>query len=94
MEALQEDPSVVSIYSPKYVEKVKKAIDSLQSGNAIFTFPHTPIKCAGAAQKICYLTEEKTRQVSPSFVENIIKHFMCCCSLQINRRPLNATSIP
>jgi sulfide:quinone oxidoreductase len=58
VDALQNDPQVCSIYSPKYVTNVRTAIDSLKSGNAIFTFPNTPIKCAGAAQKICYLTEE------------------------------------
>jgi NADH dehydrogenase FAD-containing subunit len=57
-DALDSDPAVCSIYSPKYVKKVRTAVDSLSSGNAIFTFPNTGIKCAGAAQKICYLSEE------------------------------------
>ena len=29
-----------------------------QGGNALFTLPNTPIKCAGAPQKIMYLAEE------------------------------------
>jgi len=62
VDALASDPQVVSIYSPKYVKEVKKAIDALQKGNAIFTFPNTGIKCAGAAQKICYLAEEQIRK--------------------------------
>ena len=34
----------------------------LQGGNAIFTFPASPIKCAGAPQKIMYLAEEAWRR--------------------------------
>jgi sulfide:quinone oxidoreductase len=58
VDALKSDPAVCSIYSPNYVTKVKPAAYALNSGNAIFTFPNTAIKCAGAAQKICYLSEE------------------------------------
>jgi len=62
-DAIDNDPSVVSIYSSKYVQKVKPAVESLKDGNAIFTYPSTPVKCAGAAQKICYLSEEAAREV-------------------------------
>ncbi len=39
-------------------------MQAFQEGNAIFTFPNTPIKCAGAPQKIMYLAEEYFRNVS------------------------------
>lgn len=32
-------------------------------GNAIFTFPNTPIKCAGAPQKIMYIADSYFRKV-------------------------------
>lgn len=62
-EAIDSDPSVISIYSYKYVQKAQPAIKNLKEGNAIFTFPGTPVKCAGAAQKILYLAEEYIRDV-------------------------------
>lgn len=62
-EALASDPLVCSIYSPTYVKKVLPAVKSLKNGTAMFTFPDTPVKCAGAAQKICYLSEERMCKV-------------------------------
>nr|ABR67864.1 sulfide-quinine oxidoreductase [Urechis unicinctus] len=56
-EALKEDPAVCSNYHWQHVKKTHPAIENIQSGNAIFTFPNTPVKCAGAPQKICYLAE-------------------------------------
>ncbi|WP_299487084.1 FAD/NAD(P)-binding oxidoreductase [Acaryochloris sp. IP29b_bin.137] len=35
-----------------------ETIQKFPGGNAIFTYPATPIKCAGAPQKIMYLAEE------------------------------------
>lgn len=58
-EALATDPNVVSIYSPKYLQKVLPAVDNITTGTALFTFPTTPVKCAGAGQKILYLSEER-----------------------------------
>jgi len=67
VEALEDSSSgVCTVYSPKYVTNVRPTIDRLNVGNAVFTFPITPVKCAGAAQKICYLTEELVSQVSHS----------------------------
>jgi len=57
-----DTPGVGSNYSKDYVEKTTKAIADFQGGNAIFTFPNSPIKCAGAPQKIMYLAEETWRQ--------------------------------
>jgi sulfide:quinone oxidoreductase len=48
--------------SVKYVEKTRTAIKEFKGGNAIFTFPNSPIKCAGAPQKIMYIAEEVFRK--------------------------------
>ena len=58
-----ETPGVCSNYSPLYVEKTTKALKEYKSGIAVFTFPSTPIKCAGAPQKIMYIFEEYHRNV-------------------------------
>jgi len=59
-----ETPGVCSNYSDKYVEKTSAAIKNFpDGGNAVFTFPNTPIKCAGAPQKIMYIAEEAFRDV-------------------------------
>lgn len=55
---------VCSNYSVDTVGKTLKAIENFKSGNALFTFPNTPIKCAGAPQKIMYLTDAHFRKVS------------------------------
>lgn len=62
VEALKNDDRVCSNYSPVYVQKTYPALLNFQGGNAIFTFPNTPIKCAGAPQKIMYLAEEIFRK--------------------------------
>lgn len=55
-------PGVCSNYSAETVGKTIKALQDFKEGNAIFTFPNTPIKCAGAPQKIMYLAEEYFRK--------------------------------
>ena len=66
VEALEDRSSnVCSVYSSKYVENVWPTVQRLSAGNAVFTFPLTPVKCAGAAQKICFLAEEHVTQASP-----------------------------
>ncbi|XP_050397076.1 sulfide:quinone oxidoreductase, mitochondrial [Patella vulgata] len=62
LEALEHDPAVVSNYWDKSLVKTFPALQKLQSGNAIFTFPNTPIKCAGAPQKIMYLADDFWRK--------------------------------
>ncbi|KAJ3097559.1 hypothetical protein HDU97_004752 [Phlyctochytrium planicorne] len=52
---------VSSNYSADYVEKTAEYIKAFKGGNAIFTQPATPVKCAGAPQKIMYLAEETFR---------------------------------
>lgn len=64
LEALSKPGGVCSNYSPKYVHRTYQALQKLQSGNAIFTFPNSPVKCPGAPQKICYLTDHYLRNVS------------------------------
>ena len=49
---------VCSNYSYETVDSTWASIRSFNGGTAIFTQPSTPIKCAGAPQKICYLAEE------------------------------------
>lgn len=54
---------VCSNYSPKYVNRTYEALKNLKTGNAIFTFPNSPVKCPGAPQKIAYITEHFLRKV-------------------------------
>ena len=56
-------PKIGSNYSVTMVEKTWKALQDFKEGNAIFTFPNTPVKCAGAPQKIMYLSEAYFRKV-------------------------------
>ena len=49
---------ICSIYDYEDAEKTSEMIQSFKGGNAIFTMPPVPIKCAGAPQKIMYLAEE------------------------------------
>ncbi|XP_063930680.1 sulfide:quinone oxidoreductase, mitochondrial [Zophobas morio] len=60
---LSGDTGVCSNYSAKYVELTYKALKNFESGNAIFTYPNTPVKCPGAPQKICYITDHYLRKV-------------------------------
>lgn len=48
---------VCSNYTYETVPYTWQTLQSLKSGRAIFTFPSTPIKCAGAPQKIMWLAE-------------------------------------
>uniref|UniRef100_A0A0N4Z1R7 Sulfide:quinone oxidoreductase, mitochondrial n=1 Tax=Parastrongyloides trichosuri TaxID=131310 RepID=A0A0N4Z1R7_PARTI len=61
-EALNNDTNVVSIYLPNYAEKTYKKLKEFKGGKALFTYPNTPVKCAGAPQKICYLFEDYQRK--------------------------------
>ena len=49
---------VCSNYSYETVDSTWVALQNLKKGNAIFTFPNTPIKCGGAPQKIMYLVAD------------------------------------
>lgn len=57
-----ETSGVCSNYSHETVNKTFEAIKKCKSGNAIFTFPNTAVKCPGAPQKIMYLAEDYFRK--------------------------------
>ncbi|XP_012865750.1 PREDICTED: sulfide:quinone oxidoreductase, mitochondrial [Dipodomys ordii] len=65
-------PKIGSNYSVKTVEKTWKALQDFKEGNAVFTFPNTPVKCAGAPQKIMYLAEAYFRKTGKRSKANII----------------------
>ena len=53
---------VCSNYSFETVESTWREIQGFTGGDAVFTFPTPPIKCAGAPQKIMYLAEDYFRR--------------------------------
>ncbi|XP_052889356.1 sulfide:quinone oxidoreductase, mitochondrial [Anopheles moucheti] len=54
--------NVCSNYSPKYVDRTFQALQKFKGGNAVFTFPNSPVKCPGAPQKILYIAEHYFRK--------------------------------
>jgi sulfide:quinone oxidoreductase len=52
---------VCSIYDYEQAQTTWEMIRAFRGGTAVFTMPSTPIKCAGAPQKIMYLAEETFR---------------------------------
>lgn len=56
--------NVCSNYSPDYVGRTLEALENFKGGNAIFSFPNSPVKCPGAPQKIVYIAEHYLRRVS------------------------------
>ncbi|XP_074456741.1 sulfide:quinone oxidoreductase, mitochondrial isoform X2 [Larus michahellis] len=67
-----DHPKIGSNYSVHTVEKTWKALQDFKEGNAIFTFPNTPVKCAGAPQKIMYLSEAYWRKTGKRSKANIM----------------------
>lgn len=63
---------VCSNYSPKYVNRTFEILQKFESGNAIFTYPSSPVKCPGAPQKICYITEDYLRKHGKRDKANVI----------------------
>jgi sulfide:quinone oxidoreductase len=53
---------IVSNYRYDLVDTTWAALRSFTGGNAVFTFPSTPVKCAGAPQKIMYLADDWMRK--------------------------------
>lgn len=53
---------VTSNYSYDTVSYTWECLQALDRGTAIFTFPATPIKCAGAPQKIMWLADHHLRK--------------------------------
>lgn len=56
IEALEQD-NVCSNYLPYGSTKTFEVLQKMESGNAVFTQPPLPIKCAGAPQKAVYLAD-------------------------------------
>ncbi len=48
---------ICSNYSYNTVESTWETLRNFSGGNAVFTYPRNPIKCAGAPQKIMWLAE-------------------------------------
>ncbi|KAF3688697.1 Sulfide:quinone oxidoreductase, mitochondrial [Channa argus] len=67
-----EQLKIGSNYSVQTVEKTWKALQNFKEGNAVFTFPNTPVKCAGAPQKIMYLTDAYLRKTGKRAKANVI----------------------
>ncbi|XP_053332368.1 sulfide:quinone oxidoreductase, mitochondrial [Clarias gariepinus] len=67
-----EHPKIGSNYSVQTVEKTWKALQNFKEGNAVFSFPNTPVKCAGAPQKIMYLSDSYMRKTGKRSKANII----------------------
>ncbi|XP_056138042.1 sulfide:quinone oxidoreductase, mitochondrial [Lampris incognitus] len=67
-----ECPKIGSNYSVQTVEKTWAALQNFTEGNAVFSFPNTPVKCAGAPQKIMYLTDAFLRKTGKRAKANII----------------------
>lgn len=55
---------VTSNYSPRYAPYTWELIQNFPGGNALFTFPNTPIKCGGAPQKVMYMADDIFRSKS------------------------------
>ncbi|TFH87681.1 NAD(P)/FAD-dependent oxidoreductase [Billgrantia azerbaijanica] len=53
---------VCSNYSPDTVSYTWECLKQFRGGNAIFTQPPPPLKCAGAPQKIAYLAADHLRR--------------------------------
>lgn len=53
---------VCSNYAYEHVDSTWRFLREFRGGTAVFTQPGTPIKCAGAPQKIMYLAEEHLRR--------------------------------
>lgn len=53
---------VCSNYRYDLVDSTWRTLQAVEEGNAIFTFPSTPVKCAGAPQKIMYLADDHLRK--------------------------------
>lgn len=53
---------ICSIYQYDQVDYVRNQIENFKGGTALFIMPPTPIKCAGAPQKIMYLADDLFRK--------------------------------
>lgn len=70
-DALGKD-GVCSNYSYDTVDYTWQTIKNFKGGNAVFTMPPPPIKCAGAPQKIAYLADDAFRKQGVRDKSNVI----------------------
>ena len=63
---------ICSNYAYEYVDTTWDYIRNFKGGNAIFNYPNTPIKCAGAPQKIMYLADDYFRKSGVRDRANVI----------------------
>ncbi|MCU0542613.1 MAG: NAD(P)/FAD-dependent oxidoreductase [Oscillatoriaceae cyanobacterium Prado104] len=61
-EALGKD-GVTSNYAFNYAPYTWELIKNFPGGNALFTFPNTPVKCGGAPQKVMYMADDTFRKL-------------------------------
>lgn len=64
---------VTSNYSHLHASYTWECIRNFKGGNALFTFPSTPIKCAGAPQKIMYMAADHFRSKSGVGVNSTVR---------------------
>ena len=63
---------ITSNYDKRYTRYTWESLQAFQGGNALFTQPHTPIKCGGAPQKIMYMAEHYLRKQGKRENANVI----------------------
>lgn len=66
---------VCSNYSFESVNSTWETLQRFRSGRALFTFPTTPIKCAGAPLKIMFLAEDHLRRTGARAACEVV--YMC-----------------
>jgi sulfide:quinone oxidoreductase len=81
---------VCSNYSYDAVNTTWDNIRNFKGGNAVFTFPPPPIKCAGAPQKIMYLAEDYFRKQGIRERSRVIYY---CATPTIFSAPKYATAL-
>jgi len=70
-EAIGHD-GVCSNYSYDLVDSTWASLQASVEGNAIFTYPNTPVKCGGAPQKIMWLAEHYFRKMGRRGAMNVV----------------------
>jgi sulfide:quinone oxidoreductase len=63
---------ICSNYSYDTVDSTWRTLCDFKGGNLIFTFPSSPIKCAGAPQKIMYLADDWLRRIGARGASRVI----------------------
>ncbi|MEZ4410300.1 MAG: FAD/NAD(P)-binding oxidoreductase [Polyangiales bacterium] len=63
LEAALGKDGVCSNYRYDLVDSTWRFLKDFKGGDAVFTFPSTPVKCAGAPQKIMYLADDHLRRL-------------------------------